>query len=116
MHPSLIYKTKSDIGFEDHKKSVLWFEIPLQDVMSQSSLIFRNTRLWQNSKTLVDSDFEAVAPDRVAALSGMPDINSQYYLECFKKGEKPLLWKRAPHILLKSRLNIEKYRVFDWQD
>lgn len=46
----------------------------------------------------------------------MPEINLQYYRDCAAKGERPLLWKRAPHLLLKGELNVTGYRVLDWRD
>ena len=118
MHPSLIYKTLNDVGYEQCK-SILWFEIPLDDVLKVSNILFLNNREEKKAdktRTILESDFETVRPSRISELSGMPDINLNYYRECFKNGEDCLLWSYAPHVFLKGVLDVGKYRVFDWKD
>lgn len=114
MHPRLIHKTLSQVGFGHHNCSLTWFEIPLADVLRLPATLYLNTRLLQDTRTLETSDFEVPRPERVRELSGMPDINLKYYRECFAKKEMPLLWKRAPHLLAKGDLDITAYRSFDW--
>ncbi len=116
MHPSVIYKSLVETGFNDSNRELLWFEIPLEDTLTQPSTIYLNTRPWQDEKILGNSDFELPTAAHVRALSGMPGINLQYYRDCAAKGERPLLWKRAPHLLLKGELDVTNYRVFDWRE
>ena len=116
MHPSIIYKGLRDTGFDYSNRESLWFEVPLEDVLCQPSTLYLNTRIWQHEKILRDSDFKPATMTHISELSGMPEINLQYYRDCAAKGERPLLWKRAPHLLLKGELNIANYRVFDWKE
>ena len=116
MHPALIYKTLTKTGFTHHDYSLTWMEIPLDDVLKLPSALYLNIRVWQDTRVLLPSDFEPLSPERVDALSGMPAINLQYYKDCFSQGEKPLLWKRAPHVLVKGELDISGYRTFDWRE
>ena len=118
MHPSLIYKTLNEIGLL-HRKSILWFEIPLDDILKFSNTLYLNDRVDRDGdKTIsfLETDFEPVNSNRIVELSGMPDINLKYYHECFKKSEQCLLWNYAPHLFLKGVLGVSKYRVFDWKD
>ena len=114
MHPELIYKTLTDVGFESHKYNLTWIEIPIEDVISMPSTLYLNTRPWQDTKVLLSSDFEDITPERVKELSGMPEANLEYYRNCLRNNEMPLLWKRAPHILVKGELNISGYKTIDW--
>ena len=116
MHPAVIYRALSDTGFSHHICSVEWIAVPIEDVVRLPSTLYRNIRIWQDTKVLLPDDFEAAVPERVTALSGMPDINLAYYRECFGRGEKPLLWKRAPHVLVKGELDISRYKTFDWKE
>lgn len=116
MHPSVIYKSLLDAGFTDSNKELLWFSIPLKDALSQPSTLYLNTRPWQDEKILLNSDFKLATDAHVQELSDMPEINLQYYRDCAAKGERPLLWKRAPHLLLKGELDVATYRVFDWRE
>ena len=115
IHPRLIYKTLTDVGFEHHKYNCTWIEIPIEDVMSLPSTLYFNTRLWQDTRVLLPSDFAEVTPARVAELSGMPEINLEYYRGCLAHNEMPLLWKRAPHVLVKGTMDISKYATIDWK-
>ncbi len=114
MHPSLIYKSLSDIGFDHHKISRLWFEIPLSDIINLPSTLYLNNRVGQDSQHLLDLDCEAITPERIQELSEMPEYNLKYYHACFGKGTRPLLWGYAPHVLVKGELKVDKYRVIDW--
>ena len=116
MHPSIIYKSLLSTGFSDSDRGLLWFEIPLEDTLRQPSTLYLNTRPWQNERILLNSDFISSTEGHVQGLSGMPEINLQYYRDCAAKGERPLLWKRAPHLLLKGELDVTNYRVFDWRE
>ena len=116
MHPSVIYKSLLSTGFNDSDRELLWFEIPLEDTFSQPSTLYLNTRPWQDEKVLLNSDFKLATEEYMRGLSEMPEINLQYYRDCADKGERPLLWKRAPHLLLKGELDITKCRVFDWRE
>jgi hypothetical protein len=114
IHPSLLYRTLLETGWEAYRgRSSLWFEIPIETI-ENPSVIYLNNRIWQDTKTLLAKDFEPVSPERVSGLSGMPEENEEYYRECKKAGTPPLLWKRAPHVLVRSAVNVEKYRVLDW--
>jgi len=117
IHPSLIYKTLSDIGFEHHRAwgALNWFEIPLDDV-SGNSILYRNDRDKGDSRIFLDSDFEPVSVDRVRALSSMPEINVKYYRACFEEKNPPLLWGYAPHLLFNGQLDVTNYRIFDWRE
>ena len=87
--------------------------------MKFSNALYLNDREYKKTdKTIIflESEFEPVNSNRISELSGMPDINLKYYRECFKKREQCLLWKYAPHVLLKGVLDVSKYRVFDWKD
>jgi hypothetical protein len=117
MHPSLIYKTLNEVGYQ--RKNLLWFEIPLADILKFPNTLYLNNR--EDKKvdktiTFLESEFESVNSNRISELSGMPDINLKYYRECFKKGEECLLFAYAPHVFFKGVLDISKYRVFDWKD
>jgi len=116
MHPSVIYKSLLSTGFNDSDRELLWFEVPLEDTLSQPTTLYLNTRPWQEEKILINSDFKLATEGNVHELSGMPEINLQYYRDCAAKGERPLLWKRAPHLLLKGELSVTNYRVFDWRE
>ena len=116
VHPYIIFKSLLGTGFNDKSRELLWFEIPLEDALSQPSTLYLNNRPWQHEKILLNSDFEPATEARVCELSGMPEINLQYYRDCAAKGERPLLWKRAPHLLIKGELNVASCRVFDWRE
>ena len=115
MHPRLIYKTLTDIGFKHLKKSILWFEIPLKDILLFPSTIYLNNRIWQDTKILLNSDFEPVISECVRELSAMPERNLEYYRECLARSERPLFWKRAPHLLVKGEIDTGKCQILDWQ-
>lgn len=116
MHPSVIYKSLLSTGFNHSDRELLWFEIPLEDALNQASTLYLNTRPWQDEQILYNSDFRLATEKHVRELSEMPEINIQYYRDCAMRGERPLLWKRAPHLLVKGELNIANYRVFDWRE
>ncbi|MCX5786422.1 MAG: hypothetical protein NTX59_12110 [Elusimicrobia bacterium] len=115
MHPSLIYRTLSEIGFEHHKIHRDWFEIPLCNV-AVNSILYKNDRRKEDRREFLNSDFEPVSVGRVKELSGMPEINIEYYRECLEEKQYPLMWGYAPHLLLKGKLNVTNYRVFDWRE
>lgn len=117
MHPSVIYKNLMDAGINYSEREVVWFEVPLQDVLQYPTTLYLNTtKGWQDDKIMPSSDFEPVTAARVGELSGMPAVNLEYYRESFAKGERPLLWKRAPHVLVKGDLDISGYKTFDWRE
>lgn len=114
MHPYLICETLSDIGFEHHKYSREWFEVPVADVLKFPSIIYKNTRKDRSSRIFPESDFEPVREERVLELSGMPERNLAYYGECFADKTIPLIWGFAPHVLIKGELDISGYRTVNW--
>lgn len=116
MHPSLIYRTLSEIGFEHHKVSREWFEVPVGDLIKAPSVLYRNARKDRSSREYPLSDFEPVKADRVRELSGMPERNLAYYRECFGQKTLPLLWGFAPHVLVRGELDVSGYRTLNWQD
>jgi hypothetical protein len=114
MHPAVIYKTLSDMGFEHRKSSREWFEIPLCDI-SSNSILYRNESEREDGAPLLDSGFEPVRDERVKELSGMPEINARYYRKCLAEKQPPLLWGYAPHLLYKGTLYVTTYHVIDWR-
>jgi hypothetical protein len=114
MHPSLIYKTMSDLGFDHHKKPREWFEVPLEDVMRLPSVLYINSRDDRSKQVFPGHDFEPVSEARVKALSGMPERNLAYYKECYAGKTWPLLWGYAPHVLVNSDMRVSDYRTVDW--
>ncbi|HNT98269.1 MAG TPA: hypothetical protein PKK31_08400 [Elusimicrobiales bacterium] len=118
MHPSVIYKALSETGFGHHKVSREWFEVPLEDVLSTDSVIYRNEEEGDKDgkeRKLSIDEFEPVASARVKELSGMPDRNLRYYRRSFEKKRPPVMWGYAPHLLYKGELDVRSYKVFDWQ-
>ncbi len=116
VHPGVIYRKLAEAGFDYRELGFNWIEIPLGALPAGPSRIYLNNRVWQDSKTLLASDFEPVRPERVRELSGMPEANMGYYRECKAKGEHPVFWKRAPHLFLKGELDISPFRTFDWRE
>jgi len=114
MHPSLIHETLSNIGFEHHKYSREWFEVPVEDILKLPAVIYKNTRKDRDSHEFIETDFVAVNELRVRELSGMPGRNLVYYKECFAGKTWPLLWGFAPHVLLKGELDVSGYRTVNW--
>ena len=114
MHPSLIYRSLSKTGFEHHKIAREWFEVPVEDILRQPAVIYRNTRKDRSSRIYPAAEFELVSEPRVLELSGMPERNLVYYADCFKEKTYPLLWAFAPHVLVKGELDVAGYRIFDW--
>lgn len=116
MHPALIYRTLSRIGFEHHKIRREWFVVPLRDVVGAHAALYKNTRKDRSSREYPESEFEPVSAVRVRELSSMPERNLVYYNECFAQKTYPLLWGFAPHVLLRGELDISRYTTLNWQD
>jgi len=114
MRPSVIYKGLIDAGCV--LKEISWFEVPVSDILNGPSTLYLNTRPWDDDKILIDPDFEQPTAGRIRELSGMPEINSEYYRSCAARQERPLLWKRAPHLLLRGELVVANYRILNWKD
>jgi hypothetical protein len=116
LHPKLIYRTLSEVGFEHHKISRDWFIVPLKDVMRSPAALYKNTRNDRSSRVDSPLDYEPVTEERVIELSGMPARNLAYYKECFEQKTYPLLWGFAPHVLLNGELDVSGYGTLNWQD
>lgn len=116
VHPRVILGKLAEAGFDYRELELNWIEIPLKSLPALPGMIYLNTRIWQETRTLLPSDLEPVRPERVRELSGMPEANMQYYRDCKAKGEHPVFWKRAPHLFLKGELEISSFRTFDWRD
>lgn len=117
MHPSLIYKTLTDLGFEHHKVQREWFEVPLHAIPAASACLFRNEDDDDDDgrvRSLPVKDFEPVDAARVVQLSVMPERNLRYYKRCSEKKTPPLLWGYAPHLLYKGELEVKELKVLDW--
>ncbi|MDO8806455.1 MAG: hypothetical protein Q7R35_18750 [Elusimicrobiota bacterium] len=117
-HPAMIYGILSGLGFEHHKAPREWFEVPLEDIKVDSSILYRNEE-YDKDKEVRDSfgsDFEPVNPARVMELSVMPERNLNYYKSCLEKKIPPLLWGYAPHLLYKGKLEVGAYRTLDWKN
>ncbi|MDO8804933.1 MAG: hypothetical protein Q7R35_10905 [Elusimicrobiota bacterium] len=115
MHPALIYRTLSEMGFEHHRYQREWFEIPVADVAARS-ILYRNSTDRGDGEDLLASDFAPVSAGLVSELSVMPELNAEYYRKCLAEHKPPLLWGYAPHVLFKGELDISNYRVLNWQD
>lgn len=115
MHPAVIYKHLRAVGVDYSRRELLWFEVPLEDILAHPSALYRNTRKDRSSREYPESEFEPVTAERVRELSGMPERNLEYYRECVAQNTYPLMWAFAPHVLVKGELDISDYRVFDWR-
>lgn len=115
MHPSLIYQELSRQGFTHHKIAREWFEVPVTALDGRPAVIYKNTRKDRSQRDFPPHEFEPVDPRRIRELSGMPERNRAYYAECLANKSYPLLWAFAPHVLVKSRLDISGFRVINWQ-
>lgn len=116
MHPSLIYRTLSEIGFDHHKVRREWFVVPLKDIAGSNAVLYKNTRKDRSSREYPETEFEPVNASRVLELSGMPERNLAYYKECFSQKTYPLLWGFAPHVLFRGELDVSGYATLNWQD
>jgi len=115
LHPAAIYRHLSDVGIDDSKWEVKWFEVPLEDVLAHPCTLYKNNRQDRSGREFPENDFEHVSEERVCELSGMPERNLRYYRECVEQNTHPLLWCYAPHVLVKGELDISGCRVFDWR-
>lgn len=116
VHPRRVFSELAAAGFDYRDIEIKWMEIPLAAFSGMPAMLYLNNRIWQDSRTLLPSDFEPALPERVSELSGMPEANTGYYRECKAKGEQPLFWKRAPHLFVKGELDISSFRTFDWRE
>jgi len=116
MHPSIIFKSLAATGTDYRHRELFWYEIPLADLIHHPSILYINSSSsLSNDKVFLPSDFEPVTASRVRELSGMPEINLDYYRESAKRKEPPLLWMRAPHLLVKGAVIVRDYQPFDWR-
>lgn len=119
MHPSLIYRALSEVGFTHHKVSREWFEIPLKDLVPDDAVLFRNEEEGDRdgqARELPKNEFEPASPARVKEFSDMPGRNLRYYRRSLEKNRLPVMWGYAPHVLYRGELDVSSYKVFDWSE
>lgn len=108
--PEKIAQTLKENGLKVPSSLSSYYAIPLQILDLDKTLVY-----WYNKPfpqqgglpedELIELSKGGLTEKQILDLQIIPRATIDYYRECQRKGEKPLLWCHIPHVLYKGRID-----------
>ena len=108
LNPTLIFIALELLGLLDLRNIPEILAFPIQTLKKQPSCLYQEDE--QGKET-----FKAFKLNDYKEVTAPPNATLQYFLQCVKTGEKPLLFFGVPHVLLKGSLPISEAKTIQYQ-
>jgi len=129
LHPYRLFTARWALGLDPPRRSDagyfsgLFFEIPLDRILSHPVVWYRWKTLWINGApgedvplTPPSDEFEPFDAQRYRRLPAVPDEHIDYLRRMKQRGERPLLFVHVPHVLVAGPINVAGLRPIPWDE
>lgn len=92
-----------------------WFEVPYSAIQSLPHVFFENHPSAQRQADQhLSADFRECNESELSLAREFPQEMRDYYDDCYRKGVRPLLFNRLPHVLVQAPIETSKFNRFSW--
>lgn len=112
LHPSKTREALEAAGFS--RAELRFFVIPPARLASGQAVLFQNSRDTGGRYDFQNADFTAFDPDTYRESSDVPDAQTRYFAEMKRRGERPLLWARTPHVFYRGKIDVGGLETIVW--
>lgn len=112
LHPRKTKEALVAAGFR--AREFRFYVIPPVAIAREAAVIFKNSKETGGQYDFEGDEFTPFDADAYRELEAVPEAQIQYFTEMSRRGERPLLWARTPHVFYRGSLDTRGLETIAW--
>lgn len=112
LHPKKTKQALVDAGFP--AREFRFFVIPPAAIAKGAAVNFKNSKDTGGRYDFEPGEFTPFDPAAYRELEAVPDAQIRYFDESKRRGERPLLWARTPHVFYRGNIDVASLETIVW--
>lgn len=112
LHPKKTKQALVAAGFS--AREFRFFVIPPAAIAKGTAVYFKNSKDTGGRYDFELGEFTPFDPAAYRELEAVPDAQIRYFDESKRRGERPLLWARTPHVFYRGNIDVASLETIVW--
>lgn len=112
LHPGKTKRALVAAGFP--AREIRFFVVPPAAVAKGAAVNFKNSKDTGGRYDFDPGDFTPFDPAAYRELEAVPEAQIRYFSESRRRGARPLLWARTPHVFYRGKIDVGGLETIGW--